>query len=1572
MKTTTVLILLFFSALTAFSQENNCVLSYRLGFNQAYWSDDADQFVCKGGSLKITCLRVANAGYQWKKDGKIIPDANTFTYYATEEGVYTAEVQTVDCKYVSPKITFKYTTQFVNNGFELNYAYGSIKTNELTICDKGESFNVNINYFSSYGEIEYQWQRDGIDIEGTNARNLLINKAGVYTVRARQGECLSHTEPLKINVKKDEKIVNPIRLSSARYSYSLTGGDTLYVCENTTIGLSSVFHFSSKYRWFKDGNQVEEANSQQFIVKESGVYNYEVSLPGGCDAKSEKVVVSFGKKINKPKIQFSKETRGCKFDDVNISDDDFFNNYFESISGEKKMSWYKNSVYQNPYWGLPVYPNESASYKVVVDIGTCSTEDNFKVDSSTPRIVKLRNNQIKDGKIALCEGNAVALGFPTEYSSATYNYKLQWYRDGKPIDTDVFSLRVTDSGRYYATYIALDNACMQYSDTIGVTVTKAPTLQFDKVMLSTCSYWLVTEPKDDVTYAWKKDGKLIAGANKYELFPKESGNYSFVANRGYCFYESGARSVEVLTKSALVEKNIYCENDSLRLKAPEGNSYLWQGPNNFSSQLRNPQIDNINGKNSGLYKVVASIEGCSYKDSVFVTVNEKPEISIERADEYCLGKDIIMIARVHNGYSYWLDPMGNVDKSPVLTIKNATRAHNGVYTATALTYNTGCKTTISTEIKLNEGICKSIDLFQPLKNLCSNVENELTFNIDGPFSQGEKFNLYYINSSGEKTFLATTNKSPLKFKAIGLMPDRLVIESSVSKVRSNIIAVRYDVISYYISRDFTQVCNGFSVPLRLDSNSYRFDKIQWLKNNVAIDGANRYSYNATESGNYWVRVERNGCKSLDSDSSSRRVAVKIGEISKPYIGTYYATANVCNGYSVPLDMNWYRLINKKYQWQLNDVDIPNAVDSFYLAKQAGDYSLKVTQGTCEAISSKVRVTFNMLSAPIISSFPYGANQNGVTEICDGSEITLSSASYLDYSFKLNDWTPKPIEGVRFQWQKDNLDIPSANNFEYKTKEEGTYRLKVFQGDCMAISATILIKKGKPKSLNLYESWGGDCIGEKKSISVSINSGITSVLGCSIYKDNKFFKEANTNEYFTIEESGNYHANIEFKIPNSATACVLYSDTLKIAFKDKIINYNLASNSSMTTCLDSIPITGMPLDNLYNPKYQWKFNGQVIPNDTTYILMATQSGVYQLETKSSLGCVYESNPIKVEFNKLEIEIDKPDYVCYNKLPYLYPRIKSIDSYYTIDNTYVTKTLGYEWQFEGVNIGRYYGQGVTKSGAYTLIVKQGTCNAKTTANIDIIEIPHNLSPNQDSLFLCPKGIVSFSAQQGNFKYTWLKNNQLFDDNQTQTIKTSSEGTYKVWIEKESCGVMSNAIVVKEKNIPPTATISGNKEIMNGDSTKIKIDFTSLPPWTIKLTNNQEFIANKTPFEFAVKPLQTTVYELASVKNDCGIGTVSGKAEIKIIILGNEELAGAKIKLFPVPTQGICQLSVETVVPEKLGFQLFNVEGKLLMQSEENNSGNSFKEVINLETVPDGVYVLKIKVGNKVVNRKIIKGN
>lgn len=68
-------------------------------------------------------------------------------------------------------------------------------------------------------------------------------------------------------------------------------------------------------------------------------------------------------------------------------------------------------------------------------------------------------------------------------------------------------------------------------------------------------------------------------------------------------------------------------------------NYQWNGPNNFSSTIYNPTISNATLNDSGMYVVVANINGCGVStDSVRVVVNPKPTIHfLKSIDTVCLG-----------------------------------------------------------------------------------------------------------------------------------------------------------------------------------------------------------------------------------------------------------------------------------------------------------------------------------------------------------------------------------------------------------------------------------------------------------------------------------------------------------------------------------------------------------------------------------------------------------------------------------------------------------------------------------------------------------------------------------------------------------------------------------------------------------------------------------------------------------------------------------------------------------------------------------------------------------------------
>ena len=84
-----------------------------------------------------------------------------------------------------------------------------------------------------------------------------------------------------------------------------------------------------------------------------------------------------------------------------------------------------------------------------------------------------------------------------------------------------------------------------------------------------------------------------------------------------------------------------CFGSDIQLAATEllNVNYKWTGPNNFNATIFNPTITNATLKDSGMYVVVANINGCGVStDSVRVVVNPKPNIHfLKSMDTVCLG-----------------------------------------------------------------------------------------------------------------------------------------------------------------------------------------------------------------------------------------------------------------------------------------------------------------------------------------------------------------------------------------------------------------------------------------------------------------------------------------------------------------------------------------------------------------------------------------------------------------------------------------------------------------------------------------------------------------------------------------------------------------------------------------------------------------------------------------------------------------------------------------------------------------------------------------------------------------------
>jgi hypothetical protein len=168
-------------------------------------------------------------------------------------------------------------------------------------------------------------------------------------------------------------------------------------------------------------------------------------------------------------------------------------------------------------------------------------------------------------------------------------------------------------------------------------------------------------------------------------------------------------------------------------------------------------------------------------------------------------------------------------------------------------------------------------------------------------------------------------------------------------------------------RELASTLSGFPI----------FDFYQWKKNGVSIPGANSYLYGATTSGVYTCTASL-GC----GTGTSNPITLTIGNPPTQKTVTASGPLTFCQGGSVTLTVP--PTAGLTYQWQRNNVDIPGATSTSYIANQSGTYKCREISVYCGSISSTSKVvTVNPLpTASIISA-------QGPTTFCAGGSVVLA-------------------------------------------------------------------------------------------------------------------------------------------------------------------------------------------------------------------------------------------------------------------------------------------------------------------------------------------------------------------------------------------------------------------------------------------------------------------------------------------------------------------------------------------------------------------------------------------------------
>ena len=251
--------------------------------------------------------------------------------------------------------------------------------------------------------------------------------------------------------------------------------------------------------------------------------------------------------------------------------------------------------------------------------------------------------------------------------------------------------------------------------------------------------------------------------------------------------------------------------------------------------------------------------------------------------------------------------------------------------------------------------------------------------------------------------------------------------------------------------------------------------------------------------------------------------------------------------------------------------------------------------------------------------------------------------------------------------------------------------------------------------------------------------------------------------------------------------------------------------------------------------------------------------------------------------------------------------------------------------------------------------GGCTGTSSVTITVNPAPPapTITPDGPTTF-CQGGNVQLTSSSAT-EYLWS------DNSTTQSISVNMSGNYSVTISDVSgCSAISAPVIITVNTLPIADAGMDVLICLNG-STVLNagggLTYFWSPSTGLSDVNSATPVAN---------PTITTVYTVTVTDaNGC-----SANDDVTVTVdpcLGINAAGGSMgIKIFPNPSNGIINISVDNPAADKLEIEITTVQGqavyKGIIRKPEGNQ-------IDISMLAKGIYFLKVSGGNEINVRKII---
>lgn len=572
----------------------------------------------------------------------------------------------------------------------------------------------------------------------------------------------------------------------------------------------------------------------------------------------------------------------------------------------------------------------------------------------------------------VCFGGTASLTSETEYVG---NVRYEWFR-GQP-GSGVLVGESTSStfeapfmtNAIFADFYAIVyvNGCESpVSNVVSVGQTDQPEVTIDTELISACEFGDATlraNPEPNVAFQWTGPNGFTATGRVVELSdldPTDAGIYTVRTVRsGGCFSDPASLTLNVSPAddpTALLAPGTVCPGDTLRLSAVDltGQSYVYLGPNGQELVSSSPVLNvaPVTPAVIGEWRVRILRDECLSAPSspVTVTLGISPLATAATIpDPVCEGNDLILQGSSNvAGSSYsWTGPEGFSAEGIAPMIPEVTMESEGEYILT-VTAPSGCLSHDTLNVEVLPGIRVDSIVVSSGNCLQGGEPVSLSAAITPELPEGYTYEWSGPEGTSSNEVFEIPNVSLASNGAYSLM----VVNPAGCRSPRFTMQVEFDFAPSAPVRPFTlsgetAVCEGQSITLVTNDFGPGTTYLWQLPDNSNLPTTTNTltleDIPANFSGEFSVRVLRNGCASVPSESRTITVT--------PF-PALVVTANgpACSGQEINFQAT--DIAGAAYFWQgpnnfsssLADPTIVSAEASVH----AGIYSVIATVNGCSS------------------------------------------------------------------------------------------------------------------------------------------------------------------------------------------------------------------------------------------------------------------------------------------------------------------------------------------------------------------------------------------------------------------------------------------------------------------------------------------------------------------------------------------------------------------------------------------------------------------------------------------------